>query len=158
MHRLPKPSPALIVSLVALFFALGGSAYAIGSKEFSAQPRCAPGAVRGIALVTGATVDLSGLPTSSYTNASNVFSYRWSCAGSTVLIRKDAKSQGVDVKFVGNPATIAVVSSAADGSANAGSAVRQPDGSFLVVMGGSNTGAVGPWQAQWNVPFVIVLL
>jgi hypothetical protein len=158
MHRLPKPSPALIVSLVALFFGLGGSAYAIGSKEFSAQPRCATGAVRGIALVTGAKVDLSGLSSSTYTNESSLFGYRWSCAGSSILVRKDAKFQGVDVKFVGNPATVAVVSSAADGVPNAGSAVRQPDGSFRVVMGGTNQGATGPWEAQWNVPFVIVLL
>ena len=158
MHRLPKPSPALIVSLVALFFALGGSAYAIGSKELSAQPRCATGAVRGIALVTGTKVDLSGLSTSSYTNASNLFGYRWSCTGNAILVRKDAKSQGVDVKFAGNPATIAVVSSAADGIPGGGSATRQSDGSFLVVMGGSGSGAPGPWQAEWNVPFVIVLL
>jgi hypothetical protein len=64
----------------------------------------------------------------------------------------------VDVKFVGNPATVAVVSSAADGVPNGGSAARQPDGSFRVVMGGTYQGATGPWQAEWNVPFVIVLL
>lgn len=158
MPRLPKPSPALIVSLVALFFALGGSAYAIGSKEFSAQQRCATGAVRGIALITGAKTDLSSLSSANYTSAPSLFGYRWSCAGHAILVRKDARAQGVDVKFVGNPATVAVVSSAASGVANGGSVSRQPDGSFLVVMGGSNTGATGPWQPQWNVPFVIVLL
>jgi hypothetical protein len=148
----------LVVSFVALFFALGGSAFAIGSKEFSAQPRCATGAVRGIALVTGAKTDLSGL-SSTYTNEASIFGYRWSCAGREVMVRKDPKAQGVDVKFVGNPSTVAVVSSAASGVANGGSAARQPDGSFLVVMGGANTGTPpGQWQAQWNVPFVIVLL
>jgi hypothetical protein len=159
MHRLPKPSPALIVSFVALFFALGGSAYAIGSKEFSAQPRCATGAVRGIALITGAKTDLSSLSSTNYTSAPGLFDYRWSCAGKAILVRKDPRAEGgVDVKFVGNPSTIAVVSSAANGSPNGGSIARQPDGSFLVVMGGSNTGVPGPWQAQWNVPFVIALL
>lgn len=159
MHRLPKPSPALTVALVALFFALGGSAYAIGSKEFSAQPRCSTGAVRGIALITGAKTDISSLSSTNYTSAPSLFGYRWSCSGKAILVRKDARAQGgVDVKFVGNPAGVAVVSSAANGVANGGSVSRQPDGSFLVVMGGSNTGAPGQWQSQWNVPFVIVLL
>jgi hypothetical protein len=159
MHRLPKPSPALIVSLVALFFALGGSAYAIGTKEFSAQPRCAAGAVRGIALITGAKTDLSGISSTSYTSAASIFGYRWNCTGQAILVKKDPRAEGgVDVKFAGNPGTVAVVSAAANGVANGGSVSRQPDGSFLVVMGGSNEGAPGEWQAQWNVPFVIVLL
>lgn len=159
MHRLPKPSPALIVALVALFFALGGSAYAIGSKELSAQPRCAAGAVRGIALVTGAKVDLSGISSSTYTQEPGIFGYRWSCTGKAILVKRDPQApEGIDVKFVGNPSTIAIVSSAANGVPNGGSVARQPDGSFLVVMGGSNSNAVGPWQGQWNVPFVIVLL
>lgn len=49
MRRLPRVSPALVISLVALFFALGGTAFAVGSKELSAQPRCAAGAIRGLA-------------------------------------------------------------------------------------------------------------
>lgn len=158
MHRLPKPSPAFVVALLSLFFALGGSAFAIGSKELASQPRCATGAVRGIALVTGAKVDLSGL-SSTYTSQPRAFGYRWNCAGRQILIRKDPDaSGGVDVKFVGNPATTAIVSSAASGSPNGGSASRQPDGSFLVVMGGSNVSKPGEWQPQWNIPFVIVLL
>jgi hypothetical protein len=32
------------------------------------------------------------------------------------------------------------------------------DGGFDITMGGSNTGVAGPWQVQWNVPFVIVLM
>lgn len=147
MHRLRKPSPALIVALVALFFALGGSAFAIGSKELSSQPRCATGAVRGIALVTGAKTDISALSSANYTSEPSLFTYRWSCTGKGILVRKDARAEGgVDVKFVGNPSTVAVVSSAANGIANGGSVSRQPDGSFLVVMGGSNTGAPGQWQ------------
>jgi hypothetical protein len=66
--------------------------------------------------------------------------------------------EGVDVEFEGNPATVAIVSSAADGTANGGSVARRPDGSFRVTMGGANEGVPGQWQAQWNVPFVIVLL
>lgn len=159
MHRLPKPSPALVISLVALFFALGGSAFAIGAKELSAQPRCATGAVRGLAVVTGAKTDLSGISTSTYSSDASLFTYRWSCTGKGILVKRDPKFEGIDVKFVGNPSSVAIVSSAADGLANGGSVARQPDGSFLVVMGGTNQGATpGPWQAQWNIPFVIALL
>ncbi|HEY8030759.1 MAG TPA: hypothetical protein VIE38_14795 [Gaiellaceae bacterium] len=158
MHRLPKPSPALIVSFVALFFALGGSAYAIGSKAFSAQPRCATGAVRGIALITGAKTDISSLSSSNYTSAPSLFGYRWSCSGGAILVRKAAGVLGgVDVKFSGNPSSIAIVSSAASGTPYGGSVSRQPDGSFRVVIGGA-VGTPGQFEAQWNVPFVIVLL
>ena len=159
MPRLPKPSPALIVSLVALFFALGGSAYAIGSKEFSAQPRCATGAVRGVALITGTKTDISSLSSSNYTSAPSLFGYRWSCTGGAILVKKAAGVLGgVDVKFAGNPSSVAIVSSAASGTANGGSVSRQPDGAFRVVMGGSGVTAPGQWQPQWNIPFVIVLL
>jgi hypothetical protein len=54
---LPKPSPTLIASLVALFFALGGTAFAVGAKVTAPQPRCATGAIRGIADVDGESVD-----------------------------------------------------------------------------------------------------
>jgi hypothetical protein len=159
MRRLPRLSPAMIVSLLALFFALGGSAFAVGSNALSAQPRCAAGAVRGIALVTGAKTDISSLSSSTYTSASSLFGYRWSCTGGAILVRKAAGVLGgVDVKFAGNPSTVAIVSSAASGTANGGSVSRQPDGSFRVVMGGSGVTAPGQWQPQWNVPFVIVLL
>jgi hypothetical protein len=156
MRRLPRPSPAILIALLALFFALGGTAFALGSKVVP-QPRCAQGAIRGIAVVTSSKVDLSSLSSSTYTSDPNVFGYRWSCTAGQIEVRRATGIQGVDVKFDGNPSTIAVVS-AAGGSANAGSVTRQPDGSFRVIMGGSNTGAPGPWQAQWDVPFVIVLL
>jgi hypothetical protein len=156
MHRLPRPSRALLVSLVALFFALGGTAFAVGSKV-APQPRCATGAIRGIAVVTGGTIDLSTLP-GTFTSQPAALSYHWSCTSGQILIRKPPGVQGVEIKFVGNPATVAIVSSAASGTPNGGSVSRQSDGSFQVVMGGANTGVPGPWQAQWNVPFVIVLL
>lgn len=156
MHRLPKPSPVLVIALAALFFALGGTAFALGTKIVP-QARCATGAIRGIAMI-GGSLDLSGLP-SSYAEHPDAVSYHWSCTGGKVLIRKDPSAgSAIDVQFPGNPASVAIVSSAANGVANGGSVARQSDGSFRVVMGGSNVGAVGPWQAQWNVPFVIVLL
>ena len=47
-----RPSPATAIAAAALFFALGGSALAL-SDAVRPQPRCANGAVRGIAAVTG---------------------------------------------------------------------------------------------------------
>ena len=161
MHRLPKPSPALVISLVALFFALGGTAFAVGSKTLASQPRCATGAVRGIAIVTGGLNGLDSLPSSAtYENDASLFGYRWSCTGGQILVRKPRDQNGIDIQFVGNPSTIAIVSSAANGSPAAGSVSRrQADGSFRITMGGLNAGTTsGPWQFQWNIPFVIVLL
>ena len=54
--RQPSVTPGTAIALVALFFALGGSAFAVGERIQSrsvAQQRCANGAVRGIATVTG---------------------------------------------------------------------------------------------------------
>jgi len=134
---------------------LGGTAFAVGSKQFASQPRCAPGAVRAAAIVTGQRIDLSGL-TSSWTSNPSLFDYRWSCTGGGVLVRKAPDSTAaVDGEFAGNPSRVAIVSSAASGIPYGGSVSRQPDGSFRVVLGGA---APGAWQPQWNVPFVIVLL
>lgn len=158
MHRMPKPSPALVISLVALFFALGGTAFAVGAKVTAAQPRCATGAIRGIAVVTGASVQGPGNMTSTYSSDSGLFGTHWSCTGGKILVRKSSHLPGVDIQFVGNPSTVAVVSSDANGVAYSGSVSRSPDGSFHVTMGGSNTATGGPWEFQNNVPFVIVLL
>src|SRR5262245_38334610 len=58
MHRLRRTSitPGTAIALIALFFALGGSAYAVGDRiqgPSVAQARCANGNVRGIAVVAG---------------------------------------------------------------------------------------------------------
>ncbi|HLX21137.1 MAG TPA: hypothetical protein VKR23_13395 [Gaiellaceae bacterium] len=157
MHRLPRVSPALVISLVALFFALGGTAFAVGSKELSAQPRCAAGAIRGLAVVTGQSVQGVGNLTSQWSSATGLFGAKWNCGGGQIMVRKSAGTPGVDIKFVGNPSTVAIVSSA-DTSPSSGSVSRSSDGSFHVSMGGSNQGVAGPWQFQNNIPFTIVLL
>jgi hypothetical protein len=156
MHRLPKPSPALLVALVALFFALGGTAFAVGEKAVP-QTRCAPGAVRGIAVVTGGDVGLDSLP-NTYTSDPSLFGYRWSCTGGQISIRKPVDFPGVEVMFSGNAANAAVIQSDALGVPNAGSVRLGSDGGWWVTMGGSNVGQPGPWQFQSNVPFVIVLM
>jgi hypothetical protein len=156
VHRFPRPSPALFISLLALFFALGGTAFAIGQKS-TPQARCQTGAIRGIALVTGGEVGMDSLP-STYQSDDGLFSYRWSCTGGQVVVRKPVDKNGVDVQFVGNPASVAIIQSVANGVPYAGSVTRNSDGSFFISMGGSNVGQPGPWQFQWDVPFTIVVM
>jgi hypothetical protein len=160
MRRLLSQSPALVVSLLALFFALGGTAFAVGSKTLSAQPRCAAGAVRAIAVVTGTSTQGVGNMSSTFSSDPGLFGYRWSCTGSAgkIQIRQSSSVQGFDIRFPGNSATVAIVSSAANGVPYSGSIYRNPDGSFHVTMGGANAAQPGPWQYQLNVPFTVVLL
>jgi hypothetical protein len=151
MHRV-KVSPALCISLVALFFAFGGTAFALGSKTVP-QPRCATGAVRGIAEIN-ASYDLSAL-TTNLQETPQAFSYTWNCTGGKVYIRKN--NNGIDVQFIGNSATVATVSGIDGGWPFSGSVSRSSSGFFHVTMGGSNAGAPGPWEIQNFTPFVIVL-
>ena len=157
MFRLPRPSPALFVSLVALFFALGGTAFAVGQKVIPSQPRCAPGAIRGIAVLNSGDFGLDTL-TNSYTSDSKWFTYRWNCGGGTISVRKPTDFHGIEVYFGGNASDVAIVQADVKGVPNAGSVSRASDGGFLVSMGGSNQGAPGPWEFQNNIPFTIVLL
>jgi len=151
MNRI-KVSPALCISLVALFFALGGTAFALGSKAVP-QPRCATGAVRGIAEIN-TSYDLSSL-TSNMQDTPQAFGYTWSCTGGKVYIRKNGS--GIDVQFIGNPATVATVSGIDGAWPFSGSVSRSSSGYFHVTMGGSNADAPGPWETQNYTPFVIVL-
>jgi hypothetical protein len=151
MHRF-KPSPALCLAAAALFFALGGAAFAVGSTN-APQPRCATGAVRGIAEIN-TSFDLSSL-TTNMSVTPQAFSYAWSCTGGKVYIRKN--DNGIDVQFLGNPSTIATVSGIDGGFPYSGSVSRSSGGWFHVTMGGSNAQAPGPWEIQSFAPFVIVL-
>ena len=45
-------TPTTVIALLALFFALGGSAVAV-TEAVRPQARCAPGAVRGFIAVNG---------------------------------------------------------------------------------------------------------
>jgi hypothetical protein len=157
MYRLPRPSPALFVSLVALFFALGGTAFAVGQRVIPSQPRCAPGAIRAMAVLSTGDFGLDTL-TTSYTSDSKWFNYRWSCSGGTISVRKPTDFPGIEVYFGGTSSNVAIVQANVNGVPNAGSVYRAPDGGFLVSMGGSNQGAPGPWEFQNNIPFTIVLM
>ncbi|HEV2592549.1 MAG TPA: hypothetical protein VGU02_11715 [Gaiellaceae bacterium] len=124
--------PALVVSLLALFFALGGSAFAL-TKKPAPQPRCAQGAVRGIADVTGQTNKGPANIPDQYTSTAGYFARQFSCSGGGVQVRR--LTRGVyDVRLPGNAATSAVASAhGAEGSAAA--VQRADDGSFHVTVG-----------------------
>ena len=101
------PSPATVIAAVALFFALGGSALAI-SDAVKPQPRCANGAVRGIAAVTGNSSGMANIP-DQFTNTRSLFSRTFNCAGGAPEVRRI--SPGVyEVRFPGNAAASATVS------------------------------------------------
>src|SRR5919204_3673825 len=98
-------SPAMVVALGALFFAIGGSAFAIGQKIVP-QARCANGAVRGFAVVTGdPTKGLANLP-QTFVSGSPYFRTSFNCAGKPVQVRR--QGDVFYIRFPGNAATTAV--------------------------------------------------
>ena len=84
-------TPGTAIALVALFFALGGSAFAVGERIQSpsvAQQRCANGAVRGVATVTGnPSQGMANIP-DRFTSANNLFSRKFNCTGKAVQVRR----------------------------------------------------------------------
>jgi hypothetical protein len=141
-----RPSPATVLSGLALFFALGGSAFAV-SSAVKPQARCADGAVRGVAVVTGeANKGMANLPDAFTSGA--VFAKKFNCSGGAVQVRR--VGTGIyEVKFAGNAADTALVSAA---SAKSFAAVQPvPGGAFRI-------GVYPPTADQTAVdaPFIIV--
>jgi hypothetical protein len=101
-------SPATALSVLALFFALGGSALAV-SHAIKPQARCANGAVRGLAVVTGAPgKGMANLP-DQFSGSGTYFLKQFNCTGGATAVRR--VGQGVyDVQFAGNPSVAPVVS------------------------------------------------
>ena len=106
--RVHRPSPALVISAVALFFAVGGSAFAVGERLGVAQQRCVNGAVKGFAYVTGDPA--VGIQNMSETYSSNprLFSARFDCAGAAVQVRRVGDT--FQIKFNGIAGRSALVS------------------------------------------------
>lgn len=132
IHRL-SITPGTAIALIALFFALGGSAFAVGDRMQGpavAQQRCANGAVRGVAVVTGvASQGIANFP-DSFTSAGNLFGRRFNCTGKAVQARRVAT--GIfEVRFVGISGASAVGSATADAYATVETA---PGGVFRVTM------------------------
>jgi hypothetical protein len=109
--RLPI-SPGTAIALIALFFALGGSAFAVGERVQSlaaAQQRCANGSVRGVATVTGNPAQgIANLP-DQFTSTPVLFARRFNCTGKAIQVRRT--EIGVyEIRFVGNSAPSAIAS------------------------------------------------
>jgi hypothetical protein len=103
-------TPGTAIALLALFFALGGSAFAVGERMQGlsvAQQRCTNGAVRGIATVTGdPSKGIANVP-DKFSGAAVLFARKFNCTGRAVQVRR--LEIGVyEVQFVNNPAPSAV--------------------------------------------------
>lgn len=135
MMRWPRISfkPETAIALLALFFALGGSALAVGEHvqgTLAAQKRCANGAVRGIAVVTGIpSQGIANLP-GNFTGAGAYFGRRFNCTGRAVQARR-VEAGVFEVRFVGISGGSAVGSATGDALANV---EPVPGGAFRVVL------------------------
>jgi hypothetical protein len=112
-------TPGTAIALIALFFALGGSAFAVGERVQSlaaAQPRCAQGAVRGAATVTGNPAQGIANMSDQFTSTPALFARRFNCSGKAIQVRRT--EIGVyEIRFVGNAAPSAVASGVGEFSA-----------------------------------------
>lgn len=109
-------TPGTALAILALFFALGGSAFAVGERIQAgsvAQQRCTNGAVRGIAYVTGnPTMGIANVG-DKFTGAGVLFGRKFNCSGKGIQVRR--VSIGVfEIRFVGNAASSAVASGVGD--------------------------------------------
>src|SRR5262245_5119918 len=133
MKRIRRPSitPGSAVALIALFFALGGSALAVGDRiqgPSVAQQRCANGAVRGIAVVTGIpSQGIANVP-GSFTGAPTLVGRRFNCTGRATQVRR-VEAGVFEVRFVGISGASAVGSASGDAFA---SVQPMPGGVFRV--------------------------
>ena len=131
LMRSPGISPATAIALVALFFALGGSALALGDglqSPFANQKRCANGAVRGVAVVTGQpSAGIANIP-DRFTSTGSYFARRFNCTGKSVQVRR-VETGVFEVRFVGVTGASAVGSGTGDASAN----VDRPSGDTFKV-------------------------
>ena len=118
--RRPIISPGTVIALAALFFALGGSAFAVGERVHGmavAQQRCTNGAVRGVATVTGdPSKGMANIP-DQFSSANVLFSRRFNCTRRAVEVRR-VESGVFEVRFVGNSAASALASGTGDAYAD----------------------------------------
>ena len=104
-------TPTTVIALLALFFALGGSAVAV-TEAVRPQARCAPGAVRGFIAVNGDPTKGIANIGDQYTSAKPAVGVRFNCAGAAPQARR--VNTGVyEVRFAGNGAQVALASAGA---------------------------------------------
>ena len=147
----PGVAPGTAIALVALFFALGGSAFAVSEgvrgSDAASQRSCGQGHVRGVAHVTGGPSGAANIP-GAFTGAKAVFGRRFNCTGRAVQVRRLAI--GVyEVRFAGNPAPTAIANG---GSGVQASADRIGAGLYRV-----SVYPAGRADAA-DLPFVVVLV
>src|SRR5262245_29862877 len=109
-------SPSSVIALTALFFALSGSAFAVGhglAGTAVAQQRCANGAVRGIAWVTGDPSAGAANISDQFSSTPKLFGRKFNCTGRAVQVRR-VSTGTFEVRFLANSARSAVASAAAD--------------------------------------------
>jgi len=148
-----RVTPTTAIALAALFFALGGSAFAIVNKV-APQARCATGAVRGVAMVIGdPSKGIANMP-DQFTSSGVYFARRFNCKGGTIQVRR-VDTGLYEVRFIGNPAQTAIASAIAEDGSSA-AVNRLPDGTFRVTIrgGGQSSNPLG----LHDTPFTIVLL
>lgn len=141
-------TPATAIALAALFFALGGSAFALGEGQLAAQKRCANGAVRGVAVVTGnPSAGMANTP-DKFTSAGNLFSRKFNCTGKAVQVRR--VDQGVyEVRFVG-----------VSGASGVGTGMQDAYATVEPVAGGAFRVIVHPAgrDDRADLPFTVVVM
>src|SRR5262245_64907380 len=104
-------TPTTVIALLALFFALGGSAIAV-TDAVRPQARCAAGAVRGFIAVNGDPAKGIANIGDQFTSAKPMVGARFNCAGAAPQARR--VNVGVyEVRFAGNAGQVAVASSGA---------------------------------------------
>jgi hypothetical protein len=147
--RARRPSPALVISAVALFFAIGGSAFAVGQRVGVAQPKCANGAVKGFAYVKGdPDKGIQNLP-ETFISDPRVFGASFNCSGKPVQVRRLGRV--FMIRFPGTAGRVALVTGAVP-DARQFWATPNPDGSWTITPAAAAANDLRP-QDQ----FVVVL-
>jgi hypothetical protein len=146
-----SPTPTSAIAVAALFFALGGSALAIGERvsdsTAAAQRACSQGNVRGVAHLTGGPSGAANIP-GTFTGARALFGRRFNCTGRAVQVRRLGIGS-YEVRFAGNGAPTAIASG---GSGVQASADRVGSGVYRISVYPS--GRADPA----DLPFVVMLV
>lgn len=144
-------TPGTALGLIALFFALGGSAFAVGERiqgSSVAQQRCTNGAVRGVASVTGVpSQGIANIP-DKFTSAGNLFSRKFNCTRKAVQVRR-VETGVFEVRFVGVSGASAVGSATGDAFATVEPAAG---GAFKITMHPAGR------DDRVDLPFTIVVV
>ena len=129
-------SPATVLAALALLFALGGSAFAIGQKV-APQPRCQQGAVRGVAAVTGLPNQGTENIPHQYISDTKAFGRRFNCTGKGIQVRK-VENGTYEVLLAGLGGLNCIATSMTTEGMST-SCIPMGDGSYRVTLRGLNT-------------------